>query len=307
MPFQLKMKETEMVSPSVEHHPCGPLPFDVAAGSVQGREHHRLGRNNQDAFAWHRSDRGIVAVVCDGCGSQEHSEVGAHLGARLMLGALQPGLPAFHPDNAPSMLEDARQHVLRQMDQLVRHMGGDYLDTLRDYFLFTVVGAMITPRHTMVFTLGDGLVAVNDTVTHGQYADNAPPYLAYGLLADNAGCTFPEQLRFRIRWSGRTEEVQTVLLATDGAEAFHQPPSPDPDMASDEEPVGALSQFWTDPRLVLNPQGINRRLRRLNREVVQPCWEGQYLRHRGGLLADDTTLVVIRRQPNGLLDTREQE
>jgi len=52
--------------------------FEVAAGSVIGRDHLRpLGwKNNQDGYAIRSSADSIVAVVTDGCGSETKSEVG---------------------------------------------------------------------------------------------------------------------------------------------------------------------------------------------------------------------------------------
>ena len=45
------------------------IPFQLAAGSIRGREHLRLERNNQDAYATLRNEQYAIAVVCDGCGS----------------------------------------------------------------------------------------------------------------------------------------------------------------------------------------------------------------------------------------------
>ena len=67
---------------------------EVAAGSVAGRMHRRLARPNQDAVSWIRARRGVVLVVCDGCGGAPRSEVGAALGARLWSRALVERLDA---------------------------------------------------------------------------------------------------------------------------------------------------------------------------------------------------------------------
>ncbi|RKH40422.1 hypothetical protein D7X12_20835, partial [Corallococcus sicarius] len=68
------------------------LPFDVAVGSVQGREHARTGRNNQDAVCVREGEHGLVALVADGCGSQPCSELGAQLGVRRLAQAAQARL-----------------------------------------------------------------------------------------------------------------------------------------------------------------------------------------------------------------------
>src|SRR6185436_1203362 len=55
--------------------------FAVATGTVTGREHLRLRRNNQDGLAVRVQPARIVAVVCDGCSAGGSNEVGARLGA----------------------------------------------------------------------------------------------------------------------------------------------------------------------------------------------------------------------------------
>ena len=59
--------------------------FEIAGGSVAGRSHVLAGKGNQDAYHWSVEERSLVAVVCDGCGSGAESEVGAALGARLLV------------------------------------------------------------------------------------------------------------------------------------------------------------------------------------------------------------------------------
>ncbi len=59
--------------------------FEIAGGSVSGRSHVLAGKGNQDAYYWAGQETSLVAVVCDGCGSGASSEVGAELGARLLV------------------------------------------------------------------------------------------------------------------------------------------------------------------------------------------------------------------------------
>lgn len=58
--------------------------FDVAAGSVTGRDHVLAGKNNQDAWAYRHCDESLVAVVCDGCGSGKYTEIGARVMANAV-------------------------------------------------------------------------------------------------------------------------------------------------------------------------------------------------------------------------------
>lgn len=271
------------------------LPFDIAAGSVRGCDHERLGRNNQDAFAWSRTDEAVLAVVCDGCGSGQYSEVGARLGTQLVLQALRLWAPLLQQKPAAMVLEQVRLRLLSQLYELIRNMGGVFLSTLEGHFLFTIVGTMITSRRAVVFTLGDGALAINGAYTHLTYPDNAPPYLAYGLIRDALPASLQEHLAFQVHWDGDAQEVQAILIGSDGVDDLQQ--AAGQCLPGKSEPVGALAQFWHEERYFANAFSMTRRLALINRTVTRYDWEQQRVYQERGLLADDTTLIVIRRKP----------
>jgi hypothetical protein len=236
--------------------------FEIAGGTVTGREHVTIGRNNQDAFCWSATEDGIVALVADGCGSGVHSEVGAQLGARLLTEALRECAPRFDRDEPAAVLEDVRLDLLARLRRLAAGMGGSYPQVVGEYFLFTVLGCVIGPHRTTVFGIGDGVVAPNGDRRVLLAVDNAPAYLGYGLLGDGAAAT-----RFEIHAELATADVDCVLVGTDGAGEI-------PD----------VSELWRDDRYYGNPYNVGRRLVQLNRA------------HKPGLLPDDTTVVVARRR-----------
>ncbi len=253
---------------------CGILgrTFALAAGSVRGYEHSRLGRNNQDACAFAVGEERILALVCDGCGSGRNSEVGAQVGARLLLAALRRRAEERPQERFERTLERARKEVLRRLAWLARRLGGPRTAAVRDYLLFTVVGVAIDPNETVVFALGDGLAAVNGELVRLQFSENKPPYLGYGLipraLSDPAlGCQ-----GFSLIARRATADVDSLLIATDGLG----------DLPGEE-----LAAFWDDDLVLKNPQAIQRRLVRLNLSSSR--------RKRIPRLADDTTVVVVRR------------
>jgi hypothetical protein len=67
--------------------------FEIARASVIWSDHVRTGRNNQDAVCVYEDDDALLVTVCDGCssgaGGESHNEVGAQLGARLLMRALR--------------------------------------------------------------------------------------------------------------------------------------------------------------------------------------------------------------------------
>ncbi|MCZ6874410.1 MAG: protein phosphatase 2C domain-containing protein [bacterium] len=271
-----------------------PIAFDIAGGSVRGRRHEKTGANNQDAFAWHYTDSTIIAVVCDGCGSSRNSEVGAKLGARMTVEALRAWLPGLSHTPTATVLEQVRLHLLGQFGELVKTMGNDPIKTILNYFLFTIVGAVITREKVIAFTHGDGVLAVNDGYTNLSYPDNAPPYLTYDLIRDALDPSIHDHLMFKTHWEGRPEEVRNLLIGTDGVDDFHL--AADRCMPGKSEHVGPLSQFWHDDRYFTNPRGIRGCLKQVNRTVLQIDPEQKRTREEIGLLPDDTTFIVIRRK-----------
>lgn len=272
------------------------IPFEIAGGSVTGRAHVTAGRNNQDAFCWASDADGLVAVVCDGCGSGPRSEVGAQVGARLLA---QAAIRLHHSTlDVADLLEQVRQDVLASIRLLARAMSVDatsasgtpstagFARTVTDYFLFTIVGVLVTTGSATTFSLGDGLVVINgDRTQLGPFANNEPPYLGYALLSRAGVRGDSEDLSFKIHRSMAANEIQSIVLGTDGAvdfEAIAERP-----LQGREEAVRSLSQFWSDDRYFKNADMVRRRLAVLNRGP------------RGGHLSDDTTLVVVRRKAVG--------
>jgi hypothetical protein len=260
-------------------------PFEVASASVVGREHARSGRNNQDALFLQASGEALAAVVTDGCGSGAHSETGAQLGARCVAQAALAVLGQGLPLEAPEFLPAVRAEVLGFLASLTGRLGEALLG---EHLLFTIVGAVVTPAQTLVFSAGDGVWALNGQVHPlGPFPHNAPPYLAYGLLSPGAAPLEQQALV-------PTGEVVSLLLGTDGAADL--PGLAEARVPEREEAVGPFSQFWTEDRYFQNPDALRRRLALLGRESVRAEFAARRLVRTPGLLADDTTLVVLRRR-----------
>jgi len=265
--------------------------FEYASGSIIGRNHVFAGKNNQDAYRIVANEKFIIAVVCDGCGSGKHSEVGAKLGARLVINAIADLLNQS-PDQdleiaKPEFWDSVKINLLQKLKDFVVLFNGNHelvgaihelplqREFVNDYLLSTIVGSVITPSETVTFSMGDGTIAINGKFTEiPPYADNAPPYLAYGLYK-------PEAINFEIRDLLPTSELESLLIATDGI--------------SDLVKVEDINQFWQEDRYFKNPDAIRRKLAMLNREEAKPDWNKRELIKRSGVLSDDTSLVVIRR------------
>ena len=247
--------------------------FECASGSMIGRNHVLAGKNNQDAFRVVRQKRYIIAVVCDGCGSGKHSEVGAKLGARMVIDAIADLLNYDLVISDRKFWNTVQTNLLQKLKDFVTISNGD-MEFVNDYLLFTIVGVLITPSETVTFSMGDGAIAVNGKLNQiPVYPDNAPPYLAYDLYR-------PDAISFEIRDRLPTSEVESILIATDGID--------------DLIAVEVIGQFWQEDRYFKNPDALRRKLAMLNREETKPDWQRRELVKRSGALSDDTTIVVLR-------------
>lgn len=281
--------------------------FEIAGGTVPGRDHVGRGnllsgKNNQDAFSYRVTDDALVAVVCDGCSDGLHNEVGAHLGAQLVSAALMEHAAQERERRASDtsantityLLACVRQETLSELRLIAQRMtgaDGSFSATVGDYFLFTVIGVVITPGITAIFSIGDGVFALNGNVTRlGPFPGNAPPYMAYAMVRSSMD---ERLLQFQINAHLPTKDVHSILIGCDGVEdliAASERPLPGGRLGT----VGPIRRFWEEDRFY-KPDQIRRRLALINSDVVRLDPEDHQLKRESGLLPDDTTLVVIRR------------
>ncbi|HIK08772.1 MAG TPA: protein phosphatase 2C domain-containing protein [Oscillatoriaceae cyanobacterium M33_DOE_052] len=267
--------------------------FELAPGSIGGTRSRRQGKNNQDAYYSRSGPDATVAVVCDGCGSGKHSEVGAKIGARLVVEAIARLLPN-QSHTASDFWELVQQEVLLGMKTLALNMGGDRNsvaeDIVYDYFLFTIVGALITPEGATIFAKGDGVIFLNgEYIPLGPFANNAPPYLGYALISPES-----DRWQWEMLHAIPLESVQSILIGTDGVLDLMQLATTN--LPGKPEAIGSISQFWAQDRYFQNPDMVRRQLHLINRELSQINWEQQEVNKQGGYLPDDTTIIAIRRR-----------
>jgi len=280
--------------------------FEIAGGQVIGRRHRQTGKNNQDAMYWQADERALIGIVCDGCGSHPHSEVGAKIGARIVAAEIARMLAvATHPDTdnewaSPVVWENIRLNTLSQINLSVQSLGNDRQQIICDYFLFTVVGFLITPMQTILFSIGDGLIIINDEeIPLGPFSDNAPPYFTYGLSDAAVGGIPQKDMAFKISGCIPTADLDRILIGTDGVidlkNAEHK------NLPGKETPVGPLRQFFDEDRFFQNPDLLRRRLTLINRDTVNYVRNGHChiieIKKSYGLLPDDTTIIAVRRKP----------
>jgi hypothetical protein len=279
--------------------------FDLAGASLIGLDHRVPLKeiNGQDAVYAQIVPETVfktvqLCLVADGCGSGLHCEVGAKIGVRLLATALGRQLMRAPESSDPPraqfvrILEAAREDVLARLRILAQDMGSSFSQTINDYFLFTIVGAILTDDFSVFFSRGDGLIVVNEEEIWIEPEDgNAPVYLAYDLVQTSLQ-TRPDQLRFDIHRIMATDRLEHFLIGTDGlrflAQTSHLP------LPGKDSLVGPLDQLW-DQRMFANTDALRRRLSLINRSVAKPDWEGQRLITHAGHLKDDVAVITGRR------------
>jgi hypothetical protein len=178
----------------------------AASAAVTGARHLRMARNGQDSAASWLGDRAGAVVVCDGCGAGASSEVGARLGAQLVIGAIAAGLAR---GLRPSELWcGVRARVGAVQAQLVEAMPGDCATAIREHFLFTIVAAAVAGDEVAVWAIGDGGYGFGGPLRAlGPFADNAPPYLASRSTTSSprwgSATAPPTFARCSARWASR--------------------------------------------------------------------------------------------------------
>ncbi len=278
--------------------------FSIAGGSVPGTDHTMPGRpgwkNNQDAYVTYSDEDTTIGIIADGCGSVEAhaSEVGAHIGVNLLLHAIlvqyKRYLPISIGKSEPLFFKRVREDMLSHLRVLALGMGDSLSSIVRDYLSFTLIGFMVTKYKTYVFVIGDGYTSVNGNLTTwGPFANNAPPYPA--LVLTNSSISTNEDLEFKVL-EYETDKVDHLLVASDGLRYVLS--SDSERLPGQEKLVGSISQFWEEDIFFKNSDSIRGRLALMNREraVIDSGYKHPRIAH--GLLKDDTTLIVLRRNKN---------
>lgn len=155
------------MQPDREGQGEGALEPRICLATVRGREHARLGKNNQDAVAGCTENGATAVVVADGCSEGAFSEVGSRLIARFVS---QRACSA-----SPEETVDALVTWLRSIS-----LGAEFV---QEQLLSTFLCAVARDSEVTVFGIGDGLVYVDGALRILEAGpDNAPPYVAYRLL-----------------------------------------------------------------------------------------------------------------------------
>jgi hypothetical protein len=151
------------------------------------------------------------------------------------------------------------------------------VEVVEDHLLFTIMGFIVSPTETMVFAIGDGVCVLNGSKYAIAFKNNAPLYLSYSLLPWHK-----EEIQFKVLNKIPTSDLQSLIVGTDGL----------CDFPSEE----SIDQFVRHDKYFKNPDAIRRKLFLLNQTKYEIDWENKVFNANNGCLADDTTLIALRRK-----------
>jgi hypothetical protein len=276
--------------------------FQIAGASVLGTRHLKIGRNNQDSYVWIKNPDYIIAIVSDGCSSGLHSEVGSKIIAPLFAQTLATYLSKPHPSLSDEnffrhdwLWYNVRQDVLAHIRILAQSMDENLIAAICTYFLCTIVGCVITPQSTCIFSCGDGVFYLNGALhVLGPFPGNKPPYLCYGITGSEITNTNPTLLDIQRHSICPTDDVQSILIGSDGVNDLVN--LADQTLPGREENIGDINQFWINDIYFTNPEWMRNVLTTINTEKRKPVWEERTIMKYQGLLRDDTTFIVLRNQ-----------
>lgn len=199
------------------------LTRQLASASIVGLSHRKLFYNNQDAYKIINKDGFIVAVVCDGCGSSLHSEVGAKLTTGFVANYCFDTFRFKKFDNRE--LVDAIIHFYKNVAKA--SLAKDSKKFIKDTFFTTVIGCIISDKQNVIFSAGDGVIVVDNDI-EVIHQNNAPKYLAHNIINDT-NFVFQEKMI-------QGDTFERILIATDGIE----------DLWNYETPENIVHQLFHD-------------------------------------------------------------
>ncbi len=288
--------------------------FQSASGIIQGAEHRFSNKNCQDGMCFIDRDIYMIGVVCDGCGSSPNSEIGAQIGAQLIASAIQRKLEAyrgllyeqggfFHQFSTKTITElfnDAffeavLQDTVAQIRVLAQQMHSRLSVAIRDSFLFTVVGVVVTEPCIVTFSIGDGYIIINDQITDlsisSRLEGNYPLYLAYGQLVES---TAHGQSKFIVNHKVNPQDVNSIVIATDGFEYLLTATEQNKTIPGKNEIID-WKWFIENDKVFSNSSMVQRRLILINRDHKKINWEQRRVDIENGLIKDDLAMIIIRK------------
>ncbi len=292
------------------------MDWELASASCIGTEHRRdlAQSNGQDALfrSYDRETGRGLLVVADGCSSAVHSEVGAHIGLRLLadiwdenrrqaIGYLWDG--TWPIPKSRLFLDCYINPLITRLRSMLGRLGhpdspNRLLEAFAEYGLFSLNGVMFDSDVMIFFCIGDGVTMINDELIvvlppkrSDPKLDNAPEYVGYAAVYEDRP---PVLAMYRVV---PTEFVDHFVVASDGFGDFLR--ASEKTLPGTKRLIGPPEQLWANDEFFTKPVQLGRFFNMANtakRKLANgPDGPTANIEVFPGLLPDDTTLIVGRK------------
>lgn len=277
--------------------------FAYAAASVQGSKHYVRGMNNQDAYVLTSTDTLSIGIVADGCSRSgiynSHTEVGAHMGCSLLAECIKRYQHLFDVIDTKDWLDLIYRRLIEKIQQILWISKSD-ISWIVNHWEFSILGYVISPEKTVIFGCGDGIYSINGTrKTIGPFPNNEPPYLLFSLFKEPPPSIDPTLLTFTLHEEIQTSTMDTLWIGSDGVEYLYD----ESKLKSDNlhYPFITIEAMMHDPKVFeeLPEKAFNlyatRVLEKFTKEKMKIDYQKQDTKKSGGILHDDTTVILVKR------------
>jgi len=194
------------------------MSWRVFAAAAIGKSHIDAGTPCQDAYACEVVEETLLAVVCDGAGSQPLSHIGSEALSRLVVRELARRVS--EGESFATMDANAFHGVIGDLIALARaeiEVAAEAAGLLLSCYAATLVGAVATGDGGYLFHIGDGQGAVRPQVASEGEILSMPEN---GEYANETYFFSGEEWREHLRITPIATPIRTVALMTDGAAPF---------------------------------------------------------------------------------------
>ena len=194
------------------------MAWRVFAASAIGKSHIDAGTPCQDASAHDVEGDTVLAVVCDGAGSQPLSHVGAQAMSRMVVQALTQrvaggeDLPALAPEAFHSLIAEVVDAARITLAAEAATAGVEFAS-----YSSTLVGAVANAERGYFFHIGDGQGAAEPQAADQAVVMSLPEN---GEYANETYFVTGEAWREHLRITPIAVPMRTIALMSDGAAPF---------------------------------------------------------------------------------------
>ncbi len=193
----------------------------VKTGKVIGQGHIFNGRNCQDSLrstSFEIDDQKyFIGWISDGCSEGLYSEVGSSLATEFLTNRTIAFIKnAISLEVIPSFLfEDLLIFLKINIENQPFETPQQQSAYIKDFFLFTLIGFIIGPKHSIVMAYGDGLVIINEKVHKRDFNDESP-YPGYLLVNPKylSSTRRPISKEFDV-YSIKTADIKKLAIGSD--------------------------------------------------------------------------------------------